>query len=181
MTADRVLKINPDRTALLVIDVQQALFTRSFPIYRQEQLIQTINSLSVRIRDAGGVVFIQHQNAKLLEQGTPGWQIHSDLQREATDMVVHKEHGNAFKETALHALLQEHEITTVVAAGLSSYGCVRATCLGGMALGYHVVLAADGHSSWRRDAAARIELVNTEMMQAGADVIPGDEIFRCFS
>jgi len=175
MTADNALNFNPYRTALLVIDVQQALFTRSTPIYRHEQLIQTINKLSEWIRNAGGVVFIQHQNAKLLKPGTQGWQIHAGLQRKTTDMVVHKEHGNAFKETALHALLQERSVDTAVAVGLSSYGCVRATCLGGMELGYHMVLASDGHSSWRRDAAARIELVNTEMMQAGAEVFPYEQ------
>ena len=39
------LELDAERTALLVIDVQRALFSRPIPIYKAENLIHNINSL----------------------------------------------------------------------------------------------------------------------------------------
>jgi nicotinamidase-related amidase len=61
--------------------------------------------------------------------------------------MVHKQHGKAFEDTPLHAELTGREIGRVILTGLVMHGCVKATCLGGLELGYEVVLAEDGHSS----------------------------------
>ncbi len=62
-------------------------------------------------------------------------------------MIVHKQHGNAFEDTPLHAMLVERSAGRVIVTGLVTHGCVKATCLGALASGYAVTLAADGHSS----------------------------------
>jgi len=67
-------------------------------------------------------------------------------------------------------------VSTLVLCGLVSNGCVRATCLGGMELGYRVILAADAHSSWRRETAQIIASVNAEMLEQGAEVLPAGAI-----
>jgi nicotinamidase-related amidase len=50
------LQLDPLKTALLVIDVQRALFTRSTPIYMANKLIQNINALVQKFRRAGSTV-----------------------------------------------------------------------------------------------------------------------------
>ena len=164
-------------TALLVIDVQQALFERSTPVYRAAELLQQINALIARARDAGApIVFVQHANKSFLQEGSAGWQLHPDLARQAGDLIVYKVHGSAFQETALQQALDARAVDTLVVTGLVSEGCVRATCLAGHALGYHVVLVRDGHSSFHKQAAARIDEWNAKLAEQGLEVVPTAEV-----
>ena len=67
-------------------------------------------------------------------------------------------------------------IGRVIVTGLVTHGCVKATCLGALALGYAVTLAADGHSSYSKDAAPLIEEWNRKLGEAGASVMPTSQI-----
>ena len=64
----------------------------------------------------------------------------------------------------------------MIVTGLVTHGCVKATCEGALALGYAVVLAADGHSSYSKDAARHVEEWNRKLGEAGARVVPAAEI-----
>jgi nicotinamidase-related amidase len=163
--------------ALLVIDVQQGLFRKSTPIYRAEPLLNTLTTLIERAHTAGvPVIYIQHASDKVLPLGSADWQLHPRLQPGADDLVVHKQHGNAFEDTPLHAALTGRGIGRVIVTGLVTHGCVKATCLGGLALGYTVTLAADGHSSYSKEAAPLIEEWNRKLGAAGASVMPASQI-----
>jgi len=164
-------------TALLVIDVQQGLFRKSTPIYRAEPLLNTIGTLIDRAHAAGTlVVYIQHASDKVLPFGSADWQIHPRLHPGEGDLVVHKQHGNAFEDTSLHTELTARGIGCVIVTGLVTHGCVRATCEGALALRYAVVLAEDGHSSYSKDAARLIEEWNRKLGEAGAQVMPAASI-----
>ena len=58
----------------------------------------------------------------------------------------------------------------MIVTGLVTHGCVKATCLGALELGYAVVLAEDGHSSYSKDAARLVEEWNRKLGEAGAKV-----------
>ena len=148
--------IQGQATALLVIDVQQGLFRKSTPIYRAEPLLDTIATLVERAH-AGSVlvVYIQHASDGVLPFGLADWQFHPRLHPDESDLIVLKQHGNAFEETSLHRELAARGVGRVIVTGLVTHGCVRATCEGALALGYGVVLAADGHSSYSKDATRR--------------------------
>jgi nicotinamidase-related amidase len=164
-------------TALLVIDVQQGLFRKSTPIYRAEPLLNTLETLIERTHAAGTlVVYIQHASDKVLPSGSADWQLHPRLHPGEGDLVVHKQHGNAFEDTPLHAELTARGIGRVIVTGLVTHGCVKATCEGALALSYAVVLAEDGHSSYSKDAAQLIEEWNRKLGEAGAQVMPAAEI-----
>ena len=164
-------------TALLVIDVQQGLFRKSTPIFRAELLLDTITTLVERAHAAGVlVVYIQHASAKVLPFGSADWQLHPRLHPGESDLVVHKQHGNAFEDTSLHPELAARGVGRVAVTGLVTHGCVRATCEGALALGYAVVLAADGHSSYSKDAARLVEEWNRKLGEAGARVMPAAQI-----
>ena len=164
-------------TALLVIDVQQGLFRKSTPIYRAEPLLNTITTLIERAHAAGvPVIYIQHASDKVLPFGSADWQLHARLRPGVDDLVVHKQHGNAFEDTPLHAELTGRGIGRVIVTGLVTHGCVKATCLGALALGYAVTLAADGHSSYSKDSAQLIGEWNRKLGEAGANVAPASQI-----
>ncbi len=166
-----------DNCALLVIDVQQGLFNKSTPIYRAEDLLRNINSLVNRAHQAGApVVYVQHSAAKQLVKGSQDWQLHRGLQPQRSDSIVHKEHGNAFEATPLQEILQAQGVKDVVICGLVTHGCVRATCLGALELGYRVVLAGDAHSSYSKDAARLIEEWNQKLGDLGVEVKLSGEI-----
>jgi nicotinamidase-related amidase len=57
-----------------------------------------------------------------------------------------------------------------------THGCVRATSLGALTLGFDVVLVADGHSSYSRDAAQQIEKWNRQLAEAGARLAPAVQV-----
>lgn len=163
--------------ALLVIDVQQGLFHKSTRVYRDEPLLNTITTLIERAHAAGVPVFyIQHASDKVLPFGSADWQLHPRLQPGEADPIIHKQHGNAFEGTPLHAELTGRGIGRVIVTGLVTHGCVKATCLGALTLGYAVMLAADGHSSYSKDAAQLIQEWNRKLGEAGAAVAPASQI-----
>lgn len=166
-----------EATALLVIDVQQGLFNKSTRIYQAEPLLETIEALIAQSHAAGApVVYVQHASSKVLPYGSKDWQLHPRLQPGENDLVVHKQHGNAFEGTELHAELARRDVGRVIVTGLVTHGCVKATCEGALALGYAVVLARDGHSSYSKDAPRLIEEWNRKLGEAGVEVIPAGQI-----
>jgi nicotinamidase-related amidase len=122
------------------------------------------------------VIYIQHASDKVLPFGSADWQLHPRLQPGENGLIVHKQHGNAFEDTPLHAELTSRGIGRVIVTGLVTHGCVKATCLGALALGYAVTLAEDGHSSYSKDAAHLIEEWNRKLGEAGAMVAPASQI-----
>jgi nicotinamidase-related amidase len=172
MNTDQSLK-----TALLVIDVQNGLFNKNTPIYKANELLNTIHALVNRAHQAGVlVVYIQHSDDRMLVWGTPDWQIHPYIQPSEGDLRIHKKHGNAFEGTPLETELRTRGIQRLVMTGLVTHGCVKATCLGGRELGYPVVLVQDGHSSFSKDAARLIVEWNEKLAGRGVQLCPAADI-----
>jgi nicotinamidase-related amidase len=168
---------NRDGMALLVIDVQTALFERSTPIYKADDLLRNIMTLIQRAREAGTPVFyVQHANEKLLPEGSEGWQLHPQLQAVPPDALIHKCHGSAFQETQLKEFLDVRNVGTLVITGLVTHGCVKATGQDALKQGYTVILTEDAHSSYSKDAARLIEEWNGKLGEAGATVLPTEEV-----
>ena len=164
-------------TALLVIDVQKGLFEKSTPIYHAKQVLENINTLINKARQENApVIFIQHSNPRILEKGSDAWQLHSEIQPVADEVIIHKLHGNAFEETNLREELEKRNVSVLVTTGLVTHGCVKATCLGAMDEGYKVVLVSDGHSSYSKDAAQLIEKWNQEIGEKGAELIETQKV-----
>ena len=163
--------------ALLVIDLQKGLFEKSTPIYKAKQVLENINTLLDRARQAGvSVFFIQHSDNRVLVRGSDAWQLHPEIQPLAEEVVIHKLHGNAFEETNLREELDKRNVSVLVITGLVTHGCVKATCLGEIEEGYKVVLVSDGHSSYSKDATQLIEKWNQAIGEKGADLIEAQKV-----
>jgi nicotinamidase-related amidase len=171
------LVLDAERTALLVIDVQRALFSRPIPIYKADILIRNINSLiEIWQHSSGLIVYIQHSNNKMLIENSNGWQFHPDLSVNETDIVIPKVHGNAFKGTNLYEVLDSNGIENIVITGLVTQGCVRFTSIGGNELGFRVILVDDGHSNYSKEAPKIIEKWNLGLGKEHVELSSADEI-----
>ena len=170
-------QFHPERTALLVIDVQRALFTRSNPVYKAKQLIETINLMVDRSHLFGvKVIYIQHANQSFLKAGTEGWQLHPGISPGEVDPIIQKKQGNAFLDTLLQSELEARGIQNLLITGLVTQGCIRATCLGGLELGYRVCLVEDGHSNYSQEAAAVMKKWQKKLKLTGVEIMSADRI-----
>jgi len=171
------MTMDPNHTALLVIDVQQGLFRKSTPIYKADELLENIELLIDRAHQAGvPVFFIQHSGNKTLLKGSHDWQLHGELQPQKIDTIVHKQHGNAFEDTNLDGLLKSRFIISLVVTGLLTDGCIRASCLGALKLGYAVILVKGGHSTYSKQAARVIEEWNQKLSEQQVELKSSSEI-----
>jgi len=175
---ESIVKVKSKETALLVIDVQRALFTRSSPVHESYAFLETINTLISRARLFGVmVVYIRFSNDSILQKGKSGWNFHPDLSPPTDqDLSIHKTHGNAFKETWLQDDLDARGIKNLIITGLVTQGSIRATSLGGLALDYKTLLVKGGHSNYHKNAEQVIEQREMELENAGVVVITPENI-----
>ena len=160
-------------TALLIIDVQQALCTGEYECFEIKRVIENINSLSAKARKAGiPVILIQHEEkGDLLQHGSEGWQLAESLKTSPEDLRVRKTTRDSFYKTHLQALLQDFASDRLIICGLQTDYCVNATVRQALKLGYDVVLAAEDII-----AEHNADLAHLTGPVARIDVIPASEI-----
>jgi nicotinamidase-related amidase len=155
-------------TALLVIDVQQALCSGEYKVFESERVIDRINSVTRKARNAGApVIMIQHESQDgPLDFGTDGWRLAEGLEVQDTDILLRKKATDSFHQTELQNLLQDRGVKDLVICGLQSEFCVDTTTRRALALGYTVVLVADGHSTLNNSvlSAAQISAHHNETL-----------------
>jgi nicotinamidase-related amidase len=168
---------NGENVALIVIDVQKGLFHRAHPIYKADELLENINNLVNRSHESGvPVYYIQHANDSSLVEGSEAWELHPEIQPEDADVIIHKQYGSAFQDTPLGEELTEKGVGKIVVTGLVTHGCVRATSLDALRLGYKVVLVEDGHSNFNKNAVKYIKKWNKVLQRNGAELLTTDEV-----
>jgi len=157
------------RTALVLIDGQVNMFDPLNPVSEAKRLLTCLTKLVARSRAAKvPIVFVRNCGGigDPDERGTPGWQLHPDLQPAPGDLVVDKTTGNTFASTQLDERLRALGVSHLIIAGLQSEFCVRDTALGALSGGYEVTLVSDAHSTYDGDGQTAQEIsstVNAEM------------------
>jgi nicotinamidase-related amidase len=163
--------------ALLIIDVQSELFQKSTRVYKADEFLDHLQALAGYAHTLGlPVIYIQHSSNAFLIQGSPGWQLHPQLQPLEGDPIIYKKHPSAFEGTELKALLDAKGIQKLWISGMVTHGCVKATSLDALKRGYQVVLVSDAHSSFSKDAAKLILEWNEKISQAGAALLTTQEL-----
>ncbi len=166
-----------DSPALIVIDLSRAFTDPESDLgYDCSAVIDRANELLHAFRKAGHPIFfstIAYDNPET-EPGIwlkkvrglntlaidSSW-VEQDprLARASTDVIVVKQQASCFFGTDFHRALEDRKIDTLVIAGVSTSGCVRATAVDGTQLGYRVIVAkeavgdrlADAHRQSLRD------------------------------
>ena len=156
--------------ALLVIDIQNGL-TKKKALHDFSLFVDTINHSIKTCRETEDLlVFIQHNN-KQLKEFTEDWNIDDRIDKQDNDLTIQKFHGNAFSETNIETILRGKNINEIVVCGLVSHGCVKATCIGGLQLGFKTALLKNGHTNWDKNAEIKIKLVEKELTEKGVEIV----------
>ena len=142
-----VLMMKMPPTAVLVIDVQQALCEGPGAAWRCAEMIAHINDITAAARAAQQpVIWVQHAEPGL-ELDSPGWQLANGLHTDSADLRSNKTTGDAFWHTDLQAQLQAHGIVQLIVCGMHTEYCVDVSTRAALRLGYPVLLVEDAHTS----------------------------------
>jgi len=193
--------LDPARTALLVIDMQNCFLVPGFSVIEvpaARDIVDKINTLAAAIRRGGGlVVWTQHsfrpdwkvwhdhfahgdwRERMIAEtaEGSFGYAIHETMDVGEQDLVVLKKRYSALipgsTEPDVTAELRRRGVDTVVIVGTLTNVCCESTARDAMMLDFKTLFVADANAT-RSDVEHNATLVS--MIQVFADVRFTDDV-----
>ncbi len=150
-----------DTPALILVDFVQAYFDESCPLFADvEDALVAALRIRTAARDAGlpivytNVVYQQggadggvfFRKAPVLENfvsGNPMGAWAEGLEPADGELVVSKQYPSAFFGTSLDEQLHGLGVDTLIITGLTTSGCVRATCVDAMCHGFRPMVVSD--------------------------------------
>ena len=141
--------------AVLVIDVQNALFDVEPRPFDVDNVLEKINTVTNWARKSDyPVIYIQHEKTNsILEYESRGWQLQSDLVTKDNDIIVRKTTPDSFLKTDLENVLQINNVEHLIVVGYASEFCVDTTVRRAAGLGYSIDLISDAHTTHNKDHA----------------------------
>ncbi len=199
---DVYASLDPRKTALVVIDMQNAWLVEGQPAYGAgiAQIVPNINRLAEAVRAGGGPVFwikmtitqetlaewtvmreflrepeVQRRWAEALSPGAFGFELFDGLDVRDEDEVVVKKRYSALIQGAsdLEARLRARGIDTILVTGTATNTCCEATARDGMMLNFRAIVVSDANAA-RSDAEHSASLSN--LLNMFADVRTTDEM-----
>jgi ureidoacrylate peracid hydrolase len=172
--------LDPSRTALLVVDMQNGFMMKGVAhslCVEAIEIVPNINRLAAALRDAGGtVVWIQNaateetleswsarvemdgaeRTAKRMEAMKPGsfgYALWSDLDARPGDLYVQKTRFSAFIQGSsdLEAQLRARGIDTVIVTGTVTNICCESTARDAMMRNFRTIMVTDGNAAMNDD------------------------------
>ena len=137
------------KTALLVIDIQQAMIDEH-PARTDEFLLNIKLLIDAAHSAETEVVYVRHDGGEgdLLEYGTPGWQLDRSLKTRTNERIFDKRFGSAFRQTGLQEYLTSREITRLVVCGMQTEYCIDTSIKVAFELGYEVIVPVSGTTTY---------------------------------
>ena len=198
--------LNPDHTALLIIDMQNdfcsegGLFHRYGKDLTQIQYgITHIAQLLEVSRELGILVVFVQQTTELQGRsdsppwlrlkvrdgkdpnytliGAWGWEVIDRLKPGAGDLVVRKYRSDAYVQSMLDITLRSNRIESVLICGVVTEGCVESTVRGAIHHDYYAVLVEDCVGSPNKD----LHEAAMRIIRSRYDVISLPEVLKLFS
>jgi maleamate amidohydrolase len=151
------------RPALLLVDFAQAYFDQASPLFGGEGCAAARNHARRLVEAArahgvpviwtevrytrggadGGVFFRKAPPLVCFEAGNPLGDLAQGLERRPDEIMVTKQYPSAFFGTSLAATLTAMRVDTLLLTGLTTSGCVRATCVDAMSHGFITLVVSD--------------------------------------
>jgi ureidoacrylate peracid hydrolase len=169
-------RIDPARTALLVVDLQNGFMApgqpAEMPVARA--IVPNVNRLAEAAREAGStVIWLKHTfdqetaqtwsiwrtsfissdwGRRMQEAFTPGnfgHEIYAGLNRTSTDTVVLKRRFSALVQgsSGLDQILRQKGIDTLIIVGTATNVCCESTLRDGMMMNYKCIMVADANAT----------------------------------
>jgi nicotinamidase-related amidase len=153
------LSLDPQKTALVVIDLQNALMSYQAAPHSVEEVVKANRRIAEALRSRGGLVVWVRVNMNdflqlPVDQPPPlrpfmppeHCAIAPSAGLQEGDMVITKRHWGAFAGTALEEQLKLRGIDTVVLTGISTNAGVESTLRQGAGLGFAFIVVEDACS-----------------------------------
>jgi len=153
------LSLDPKKTALVVIDLQNALMELKTAPHPVADVVRTNRRIAQALRSRGGLVVwvrvdlndfldlpVDQPPPKRGQMPPELSEIAPSAGREENDLVMTKRHWGAFAKTALEDELKRRGIDTVILTGISTNIGVESTLRQGAGLGFAFVVAEDACS-----------------------------------
>jgi ureidoacrylate peracid hydrolase len=195
--------LDPKRSALVVIDMQNAFVAPGAPIEvpAARAIVAPINRLAAELRRRGvPVIWVTHENrrdggdwagffdafvapgrraeaAAALAGGSEQQKLWPELEVRAEDVRVSKNRYSAFIRSDFEKMLRQRSIDTLLIAGTKTNVCCECTARDAMMLDYKVVLLSDCTAALS-DEEHRATLEN--VIQQFGDVLSADEAIKLF-
>jgi len=149
------------RPALILVDFVQAYFDQDCALYAG---VEDALASALRVREAaraaaipviytnvvyqedgadGGVFFKKAPVLRNFIAGNPMGDWPSGLQPADGELVISKQYPSAFFGTSLAATLKDMDIDTLIITGVTTSGCIRATCVDTMSYGFIPIVVED--------------------------------------
>ena len=137
------------KSGLIIIDVQNDYFAGgSMELVSMDEAASNCNKLLALYRAEKEPLFhIQHlatrEGATFFVPDTPGCEINDSVKPLPGEPLLVKHYPNAFRETDLHAMLQQAGVEELTICGAMSHMCVDTTVRAAFDLGYKCQVVAD--------------------------------------
>ncbi len=174
-------------TALVLVDVLNGFFHRDGAMWYEgvERVVPALERLLSAARASGALVVhaadrhrpdVPDREFSVIPEHLPRGGFDADFfagfEPLAPEPIVEKRRYSAFFATDLALLLHEHDIATILVAGVKTNVCIRATATDGFAHGFGVVIPREATNSNRPHLeAASIEDITRYIGR----VVPVDE------
>ncbi|WAH56989.1 cysteine hydrolase [Pseudomonas silvicola] len=158
--------------ALLLIDLQNDYFPDgAWPLVGIEAASANAVRLLAAYREAGHlVVHVRHESpaadAPFFRAGSLGAELHASVLPAPGEPVILKHYPNAFRDTELRAVLDQHGVDSLVLAGAMSHMCIEAAGRAAADLGYATTVVHDASAT--RDLAFEGRTVPAAQVHAAA-------------
>ncbi|MFO7856243.1 MAG: isochorismatase family protein [Paracoccaceae bacterium] len=180
------------RPALVLVDFAAAYYVENSPLYAGEGAVRARDGAAKLLAAArgagvpviwtevryqpggvdGGVFFRKTPALRVFEKGNPLGDVVEGLDPRDDELMITKQYPSAFFGTSLAATLTAMGVDTVLLTGLSTSGCVRASCVDAMSHGFVTVVVSDAVG----DRAPEVHEANLFDMSAKyADLATADE------
>lgn len=178
--------IDPDRCALIVIDMQNAFVAEGAPfetpgaramIPRLERLVQLARTAEIPVvwtqsdhrPPYGGLMlrkFPAIAEERILWQGEPSFEMYPNMLQPHEGKLEYrivKHKFDAFFETDLDAILRYHKVDTVIITGTATNACCESTARSAFMRDYKVVFPSDLNATFD-DAMHAATLKNIDLL-----------------
>jgi len=137
------------KTALLVIDVQQAMIDEH-PANMDAFMLNLKMLIDTAHKNKTEVIYVRHDGGEgdVLAFGTPGWQLEKSLVPRADERVFDKRFGSAFRQTGLQDYLNSQGVSRLVICGMQTEYCIDTSVKVAFEHGYEVVIPAGATTTY---------------------------------
>ena len=150
-------------SALLIVDVQNAMFLPDNPVFDGEILLDKIGKLADKFRSWNTpVIYVQHtsETNDKFKRGSYGWAINSIIKPVDGDIKVSKTNPDSFYKSQLREILNSHSVKNLLVCGIQTELCVDTTCRSAASKDYNVTLIKDAHSTFSGRIISPQEIIN---------------------